>query len=203
MLINKLSYKKKEPFRDANLYIIICEGEKREVDYFNFFNGLSSKLKVHTYGNIDGRSSPNHVIKNASIQVDKYDLKNGDEVWIILDTDHHIDQIPNVVKECKENNWFFAISNPCFEVWLYYHIKEDLPNSIPAKCSEWKRIVSDLIQGGFNSNRHPTLLKDAIKNSKSNYKHDGFMPEIGSTNIFELGEKIYSLTEKIVSKYIS
>ena len=39
-------YKKKAPFRDATLFVIVCEGQKRESDYFDFFDRLSSRIKV-------------------------------------------------------------------------------------------------------------------------------------------------------------
>lgn len=202
MLINKLSYKKKDPYRDAKLYIIVCEGEKREYDYFNFFNGISSKLKVHTYSPVDGYSSPNHVINNAKIHSEKYDLTNDDEVWIIVDVDSHKDLIHDVVKEVKDRNWFIAISNPCFEVWLFYHFKDNLPEKVPTNCLSWKKIVHNVVNGGFDSLRHPTFINRAIENSKRNYSKDGYMPKLGSTSIFNLGKKIYEQTENVINEYL-
>ncbi len=43
---NKFSYEKKEAFRDAFYFIIVCEGQNREPDYFRFFDGISSRVKV-------------------------------------------------------------------------------------------------------------------------------------------------------------
>lgn len=203
MLLNKLEYKKKKPFRDASLYVIVCEGEKREVDYFNFFNGLTSKLKVHTYANEEGHSSPDHVLNNASLQHDRYDFGEGDELWIVVDTDHHIDNIHKVVKEVSNNpNWNMAISNPCFEVWLYYHIEEDLPDENVSQCSYWKEKVNDSIDGGFDSKRHPTLIETAVENSKKNYSTDGYIPQAGSTDIHILGERIFGLVENLLKEYM-
>ena len=42
----KFTYEKKAPFRDAFFLIIICEGKNREPQYFRFFDGLSSRVKV-------------------------------------------------------------------------------------------------------------------------------------------------------------
>ena len=36
----KFTYEKKAPFRDAFLFIIVCEGTNREPDYFRFFDGM-------------------------------------------------------------------------------------------------------------------------------------------------------------------
>jgi hypothetical protein len=42
----KFSYAKKVPFRDAFFFIIVCEGTNREKEYFQFFDGISSRVKV-------------------------------------------------------------------------------------------------------------------------------------------------------------
>jgi len=83
-LLDKRRYEKKEPFRDAIIFIIICEGEKREPDYFEFFNELTSQLKVISVASQKGESAPNHLITNAKEAVDKFNSDNGDyELWIV------------------------------------------------------------------------------------------------------------------------
>lgn len=201
-LLNNLEYEKKEPFRDHRLFVIICEGEKREVDYFRFFDRLTSNIKVHAYPPIDSRSSPNHILKNAQLKFDKYEPEEVDELWIVLDTDHHQDLIHDVAKVCSENeNWHIAISNPCFEVWLFYHFREDNDGNLFTDCANWKRKISRIQAGGFNSNFHPTLLRDANKNARRNSEFDGYIPKAGSTSLFELGENIYELVKSVLKEY--
>ena len=60
----KFSYEKKAPFRDAFFLIIICEGKNREPQYFSFFNGLSSRVKVIPIES-GGGSSPKWLIEKA------------------------------------------------------------------------------------------------------------------------------------------
>ena len=42
----KFTYEKKDAFRDAFYFIIVCEGQNREPDYFRFFDGISSRVKI-------------------------------------------------------------------------------------------------------------------------------------------------------------
>lgn len=42
----KFVYEKKVPYRDAFYCIIVCEGQNREPDYFCFFDGMSSRVKL-------------------------------------------------------------------------------------------------------------------------------------------------------------
>src|SRR5690606_40011560 len=65
----------------------------------------------------------------------KYNIIEGYEVWIVIDTDpdkdnSRVEQIVEIKSECsKKQNWFVAESNPCFEVWLYFHQNSELPRS--------------------------------------------------------------------------
>ena len=203
-LLNKRSYVKKEPFRDAIILIIICEGEKREPDYFEFFNELTSQLKVIPVASKEGESAPNHLLSNANDAIEKHNSDNGDyELWFVLDVDRWRKHIHILQAETStKNEWNIAISNPCFEVWLYNHFTDKLPDfKVINSCSDWKQLIPKIRKGGFDSTKHPTLLGDAIVNSKKNYKEEGYIPEVGRTQLFRLGEKIFDKTKKILEKY--
>lgn len=203
-LLNKREYTKKEPFRDATIFLIVCEGEKREPSYFIFFDKLVSQLKVIPIPSQHGKSAPNHLLENANKAIDKYNSDGGDyELWIVLDIDKWADKINRLQEECtSKKGWHIAISNPCFEVWLYYHFNEKMPKiECINNCSAWKELIPKINRGGFDSTKHPTLLSHAIRNSKANYSEKGYIPNIGSTQLYRLGEKIYHLTKRVLSKY--
>ena len=124
-LLHKLQYKKKEPFRDASLMIIVCEGKQREPDYFRYFDQLDSRLKIIVVPSRNGASAPKHLMDNANAAT-KYHIKDGGtyKLWYVLDTDRWLkSQILEICKACEKNpDWSFALSNPCFEVWLFYHV---------------------------------------------------------------------------------
>lgn len=204
-LLNKIKYDKIPPWRDATLFLIVCEGERREVQYFEFFNELDSKLKVIPVPSEEGKSAPNHLQINAEKAVIS-EVSDGGiyELWVVLDIDSWQEKaIHEVQKFCKnKNNWHVAISNPCFEVWLYFHFEKAKPimNEL-SKCKEWKQLVNQAVAGGFDPMRHPTLIQEANKNAKTNYSAKGYLPDVASTQLFELGKKIYSLTKRVLDKY--
>ena len=204
-LLNKREYKKKKPYRDASLFLIICEGEKTEYLYFEFFDGLSSQLKVISVPSEKGKSSPNHLITNARKAVEQYVSDGGDyELWFVIDLDKWLkhNHIHNVYKEIKGKHWNIAISNPCFEVWLAAHFSKNSPEEEPHKCSSWKQFVPTLC-GAFDPHKHPSLIPVAIENCESNLIEDGYVPEVGSSQIFRLGKKVYELVGKELEKYTS
>jgi hypothetical protein len=197
LLLNKRKYEKKEPFRSATLFVIVCEGEKREPKYFQYFDGISSRNKVYPVPSEEGKSAPNHLVQNANSASERYGLNVQDELWFVVDTDRWRDHLHKLQSECSaKNNWHVAISNPCFEVWLYYHFSRtntELQNI--DQCSFWKPLIPLVSSGGFDMSIHPGLIKTAIDNSQNRHKETGYFPEIGCTQVFKLAEKIYALIE--------
>jgi hypothetical protein len=139
---SQFSYEKKSPYRDSTYFIIVCEGKNREPEYFRFFEGISSRVKIVPVPSVDGNSSPNKLITNAVRKeegLEDFDSKL-DKVWFIIDTDRWRDQIRELRNECKaRKHWRVAQSNPCFEVWLYFHAKSTLPELEKLdQCNYWK-----------------------------------------------------------------
>jgi hypothetical protein len=190
--------KKKDPFRDAFLCVVICEGESREPEYFKHFDGISSKIKIVPIKNSAGRSSPIHLIENALSAEQDFDLNQNDQVWFVIDTDRWRKQVHILRKECEEKtNWQVAQSNPCFEVWLYFHVKKEVPEELlSCSCKEWKSQLHALTPGGFKSSHHIDKLSDAIINAKLNHKEVGYWPMTGSTQVWRLGEVIERFVKK-------
>ncbi len=202
-LLNKLKYKKKKPWRDAKLFLIICEGERREFQYFNYFDGLSRQLKIIPIPNCEGKSAPKHLQVNAEKAVQEFDDGGDYELWIVMDVDAWKKQdLHDIQTFCNEKNWSVAISNPCFEVWLYFHFeKKQLEADRLNQCKTWKGIVNTLGNSGFDSAYHPALLATAIQNAQSNYDDEGYFPKVSSTQVYRLGEKIYPLVKDVLTNY--
>lgn len=201
-LIDRRKYIKKAPFRDATLFVLVCEGEVTEPEYFKFFDRLTKKVKVEVVPSRDGKSSPRHLFDNAREAADR--IKTGGDywLWIILDTDRWGQQIRELQKLIRDQpNWKTALSNPCFEVWLFNHFDSLIPPSQRnEKCKTWKQTLGEQLPGGFEPERHPSYLKQAIQKSKENYIATGDVPEIGCTQVFELGEQLYELCKTVLEE---
>ena len=218
MILKNRLFERIEPSRNAKSIFIFCEGIKREKQYFQYFQEIDSRISViiHPLRHDDDNSprglleiAKNGVLHNDEYKNPKYDFsqETDDEVWIVIDIDEdkrdsRKSQIEEVIGFCKENiNWNIALSNPCFEVWLYYHKSKSKPifdEEYP--CSHWKNLVNELIPGGFDSRRHPFLINEAITNAKNNFAEEKGFPKYACTKVFELGESIYSLIKGKLQK---
>jgi hypothetical protein len=205
---NKL-YTRREPNREGKLYFIFCEGERRETTYFYFFNRLASQIIIQIVPIEDGKNSPLGLYNNARLSLLKshenpnpsYQLNDEDEIWFIIDTDKWGTEINSLRDNLsKHKNWFVAQSNPCFEVWLYYHFEKERPKEA---VENWKLFVNNLIRGGFNPNKHPVYIQTAIANSEADFSASNNQPDNGTTEVFILGKRILPLVKNDIDALLS
>jgi hypothetical protein len=192
------TYEKKVPFRDAFLFIVVCEGTNREPDYFRFFDGMSSRVKVVPVPSTLG-SAPRLLIDVANEKEKELDANDRrDRLWFVIDTDRWREQLHEIREECEQHpNWRVAQSNPCFEVWLFFHAKaqqQKLENI--EQCNQWKSLLPQIIKGGFTSDSHPIAIETATVNAKADYKATGYFPDPGSTQVWSLAEELLPLIKK-------
>lgn len=193
----QFDYEKKAPFRDATFVLIVCEGNSREPNYFRFFEGMSSRVKLITVPNEEHQSAPSKLVDNALKKESELESFNSkvDKTWFVIDTDRWRNQIRDLRKECVNRpHWQVVQSNPCFEVWLYFHAKHTLPEFEPMdQCQEWKTYLPKVIQGGFNSDFHPVAIETATENARTACVETGDTPAPGSTQVWRLAESILPL----------
>ncbi|MBT4851331.1 MAG: RloB domain-containing protein [Candidatus Marinimicrobia bacterium] len=211
MILTNRFFDRVTPSRTAKSIYIFCEGAKREFNYFKYFVELDSRINLEVYKlQVDEDNSPrgimsiaeNCILKTVENPNPKYNFIIGDEVWIVLDIDEdkynsREPQIRSIQEKCNElENWNLSLSNPCFEVWLYYHAKDTKPSfSDSEKCVKWKQFVNDIIPGGFDSRKHPIFIKTACNNAMNNYNLVNQIPDIGSTDVYNLANTIIPLIE--------
>ncbi len=124
-------------------------------------------------------------------------------MWIVidLDADKFDSRTPQITRIneaiANQENWTLARSNPCFEIWLYYHFLSALPPlENPTACRTWKGALNAHIPGGFDSRKHPVLISTAIANAVANFSVDQL--EVGTTEVHLLGQSIYlTIKDKI------
>ena len=195
MIPRRRDYDKREPSRDAHKIYLVCEGKGTEPDYFKFFEGLSSNLQVITIPPADG-SDPFKLMELAKKDLigpaRKYtvECEHGDTVWFIIDTDtwEKEGKIKPLRDFCQAQNYAIKVerddmkqypvfnvaqSNPCFEIWLYYHFYDNKPDKEAVQgCASFKEFVHKAIAGGFNFEKDPARLETAISNTEANFQLD-------------------------------
>jgi len=154
------------PHRDARLFIIATEGEKTEKQYFAMF--ANKRCQVHIISNEGNRSAPTHILKRLKDFKKEFQLKDDDELWLMIDVDRWGDrQLAMVAAEAGHNKFQLAVSNPCFETWLYLH-HDDLNHEYLSSVDMKRKLVA--ILGGYNSSKLDLTkfrnVNDAIQRSK-------------------------------------
>lgn len=209
---------RKGGFLDAEkLFVLSYEGTISEKKYFNdfresvFFNdsGLIEivPLKKEKNSGTDPLSVKN-LLKKAK---HSYNFKKTDEFWLIIDRDHwetiHKIDFDKLVADCnKEDNFFLAMSNPCFEIWLIMHLKDIneyneekvgllLENPSKSRKKNYIDVVLGDLQGrDYNKRPNPEiflpLTKTAIERAKKlDITNDPYPKTLGS-HIYKLIEKL-------------
>jgi len=219
MILTNRTFKRNQPSKDAKSLYVFCEGAKREYQYFNFFKEIDSRINIVVYKlQEDENNSPKglfeiaqkSVLKSPANPNPKYSFQKNDEVWLVMDIDKdklntRLPQIFSIRAKCEEyDSWYVTLSNPCFEVWLYYHLKDLKPRFKGDEyCTNWKSFVNEVVIGGFDSRRHPIFLGRAAEKAESSYESENDLPDIGSTEIFRLSRSIFPLVEKKIEGIIT
>lgn len=189
-------YKRDTPdalVRDYKLFAIACEGDKTEPKYFDVFQYLSNKIKIDVITDTsENNSAPKWVLNKAMKYIDKNGLEAEDDLWFVIDVDRwSIEQISELANYCADfPNWNICVSNPCFEVWLYLHKKENLDDLDAYSCKDLKYAIAQFEKGGYHPLKFLSNIEKAIENAQNLDKTQHFIPEEKSTKVYLLAEAI-------------
>ncbi len=200
------------------LFVLSYEGTVTEKKYFQDFrasvyfnnNGLIEIVSLKRPK--DKGSDPFSVKKLLNWAKKEYGFKISDEFWLIIDRDDwesiHKLNFDELVKECKkEENFYLAMSNPCFEIWLVLHLKNLTEFTDEKKALIFENakignknyidILVAQLQGsdrGYNKRPNPNiylpLTKTAIERAKSNDILEEDYPKSIGTHLYKLIEKL-------------
>lgn len=219
MILTNRLFTRNPPSREAKSIYIFCEGADREYRYFEYFREMDSRINIEIYKlHPHEDNSPKglyHIALNSIIESDdnpnpKYAFQENDEVWIVLDTDidkdssrkSQIDSIRNSIVDKKD--WFVVESNPCFEVWLYFHYHTTIEKFEGfEKCKNWKMYVDASIKGGFDPRKHPIFIERATIHAEHNFRIDeNNHLNIGTTEVFKLSKSILSIVKNKIREVL-
>ena len=193
--------------RDYRLFAIACEGSVRERDYFERFEVLSTRISVDLisdvdeYGNIviSSKSSPEHVLNRAQVYANNTNLVSGDQMWIVVDVDRWPDeQLSVLAQECYSRGWNLAVSNPCFEVWLCYHMETVIPDENKERESAFfKSHLSTLTIEGYSPDVYAPLAFVAAENARAKDLDPMLrIPPYKVTHVYRLMDELQQYTSK-------
>ena len=124
----KKRFERKEQKRKINIreyrlyYLIVCEGEKTEP---NYFESLRKELPVGVLNiEIEGTGRNTSSLVDYTIKIRGKSIKNYDKVWAVFDKDSFPNKNFNdAIAKAEANNINCAWSNEAFELWFLLHFQ--------------------------------------------------------------------------------
>ncbi|MBP6919503.1 MAG: RloB domain-containing protein [Candidatus Omnitrophica bacterium] len=130
-------------------FLIVCEGEKTEPNYFNSFRLTSSQVKDEIFG--PGDNTVSLVEKTIKYKKDAatYGIK-FDQIWCVFDKDDNPDDnFEKAIALAKKHDIKVAYSNECFELWYLLHFQY---HQTASKRSEYITRLSALLGKPYEKN---------------------------------------------------
>lgn len=130
--------------------------------------------------------------------------EHPDHYFLMTDVDDFGCWVTKELPVCEAQNIKVLVSNPCFEVWLYYATRQDKFEGFvkPDNAKELSQVVKtwcgQQIKGGLQTKKYLFRLRENIANARMNYTYDVNLRygDLFSTNVFELGETILPIVEE-------
>lgn len=117
------SKKRKANTKEINLYfLIVCEGEKTEPNYFKSFK-TNVKSYVFTIDTLGEGSNTKDLVKRT-IKARNKSSQEYDSVWVVFDKDSFsANNFNGAIELAENNNIKVGWSNEAFELWYLLHFQ--------------------------------------------------------------------------------
>lgn len=122
------------------LFLVGVEGTRTERDYFSMFD--SQYVHVIPVASRGG-NSPKKVLSTLKAEVPRYQLREGDYLWVVVDRDEWPEEEIEACRmwavdsrESTGQHKGFSLSNPKFEFWLLLHFEDGTQHTTAKACYE-------------------------------------------------------------------
>ena len=198
---NRKTREQRKQFKVPELgyYLIVTDTEATERC---FFTGLHQALPEDVRNKLVIKvvETKTRAMIDKCLELTAYDAQYRIP-WIVFDRDQ-VQGFDEIIKEAEDKGIQVGWSNPCFEIWLYYHLYSTLPDEGMVKeYPSMKAFVDSLIVGGFDFQKDPARIDDAIRNTETNfYRQDNGNPALFATEQFLLGKEIFRFVGSEIRK---
>ena len=202
-------YEKTDGVMSYSIVCVISGGEKRERDFLKTLirqKDLRS-LRVAFISKEGQGLQPyqmqeqwEEIQKTKTIAIDdrNFQLDEMDKVFLLSDVDEFYEQLVRILEShVVEDQGEWIISNPCFEIWLYYCFcdkpLEDLASIIPLspkqRSQELKHLGHNIVTGGLNGIKAFEHMQAGIAHSSRNYAEDSnTIPVLFATQMHKMAQ---------------
>lgn len=161
-----LKRKSKNKGKAPELFLIVCEGERTEPNYFRSFKLASANVTVEGCGQDTVR-----LVKKA-IEIRNKAKKNDeifDQVWCVFDRDSFsLQNFNEAIDMAGRNNIKVAYSNEAFELWYLLHFHY---YNTGISRNKYKNMLTKLLNKPYKKNslsmyeELKEMQADALKNA--------------------------------------
>ena len=217
-IIQLKGYEKADGNLSQSLMFVISGGEQDEKKFFKQLEkDQFYSLKVLFESKKGQGLTPtqmndkwNEIQRNKKIlnKGQTFNLETIDKVYLVTDVDHYYNELIEVTKNISNNyNSQWIISNPCFEIWIYYCNENkptnDLAELMNLGCNKRSQRLKQLVG---NKKFKPAgafyRIETGIKNSNENYTEDeNNIPTLYSTQMHILAKDIIETMNKNNNEY--
>ena len=161
----KKEYRKKikTKYQKQNIYIS-CEG-KTEQTYFKSLNNIFKNVKI--LAKYDNDTSALGVVNNFDILFKNENIDKNDLKYCAFDKDDNaVQQIEEAIRLARKKNMKVLFSNPCFEIWLYWHFENKRSATTSTKLKQYISChtgYSDYKNDGTLATKLNNKLKQAMQ----------------------------------------
>ncbi len=147
--------KQNKPRELVAYFLIVCEGEKTEPNYFKSFPKRVGKF-IYDLEFEGGGISTIKVVEKAIDLRDKSKQKY-DRVWVVFDRDSFkANSFNSAILRAKANNINCAWSNEAFELWYLLHFHN---RTTPMKRDEYKKAIEQAVNSKLGNKKKPFKYK--------------------------------------------
>ncbi len=209
MDLSKLTYQKPEGERSTSLIFVLSGGEKKEKD---FLKELIKKKTIRSL-RVAFMSKKNQglqpyqmqqkwqeILEKGQFKIDDhpFNLDKMDKVFLLSDVDEFYSQLEKILKQKSAADYGqWIISNPGFEIWLYYcylnnptvDLAELCDMSTAHRSQELKSKGNTIVLGGLNPVMAFEKMAEGIENSKLHFQSDvSGIPVLFATQMHEFAQ---------------
>ena len=202
-------YEKTDGVMSYSIVCVISGGEKRERDFLKTLirqKDLRS-LRVAFISKEGQGLQPCQMqeqwegiqnTKTIAIDERNFQLDEMDKVFLLSDVDEFYEQLVRILESHdEEDQGEWIISNPCFEIWLYYCFCdkpfEDFASIIPLspkqRSQELKHLGHNIVTGGLNGIKAFEHMQEGIAHSSRYYAEDSnAIPVLFATQMHKMAQ---------------
>lgn len=216
------AYSKTDGILSTNLVFVLSGGEKRERDFLlelirqherhslkvAFMSEKGQGLQPYQ---MQDKWAQIQLTGEIKIESQLFHLEAMDKVFLLSDVDEFYDQLEKIFKEDltgTQEQWI--VSNPCFEIWLYYcymnNPEKDLmclkSDPVATRSKKMKTICNTLISGGINPRLAFEHMVTGIEHSNAHYAvDDNGIPVLYATQMHYMAQYLVDTLNNNANEY--